>query len=329
MAHEPASPGACVGRRQYHGRALLLIITTYPSPNPTMNNPGRIAAVLAVAAVSVSPAMAQSLDAGRGPVPLTVPAGYDSTVPAPLIVVLHGYGGSGAGTDRAWGISALADEYGFLTIAPDGEREPQGRNSPYWNASDACCNFNGTDTDDSGYIRRIIDQIKSSYNVDASRVYVIGHSNGGFMSYRMAYEHSDAVAAIASLAGANHLEDRDPPPYPVHVLQIHGTDDTTIAYRGGEIGENRYPSAMGSVRRWAQYNGCDGARTSREMRDLDASLPGHETGVMKMNTGCRDGGSAELWTVSDGAHSLVYSETWGAQLVEWLLAHPKPGHLIQ
>jgi polyhydroxybutyrate depolymerase len=272
--------------------------------------------------------MAQTIDAGRGPIALTVPAGYDASVPTPLIVTLHGYSGSGEGHDRSWGISALADKYDYLTIAPDGEEEAGGRRNRYWNASSACCNFNETGIDDSGYIRRIIDQIKASYNVDDSRVYVIGHSNGGFMSYRMAYEHSDVVAAIASLAGANHLEQRDPPPYPVHVLQIHGTDDTTIAYRGGEIGENRYPSAMGSVSRWAQYNGCDMSRASREMRDLDASLPGHETGVMKMNTGCRDGGSAELWTISDGAHSPVYSDTYGEQIVEWLLAHPKPLHLL-
>ncbi len=284
---------------------------------------------LALAVVLAPPAIAQSIDAGRGPVPLTVPEGYDAGIPTPLIVSLHGYSSSGAGHDRAWGISALADEYNFLTIAPDGEQEPGGEGNRYWNASSACCNFFGTDTDDSGYIRGIIDRIKASYNVDAARVYVIGHSNGGFMSYRMAYEHSDVVAAIASLAGANHVEDRDAPPHPVHVLQIHGTDDATIDYRGGSIRDNRYPGAMGSVRRWAQYNGCDMSRASREMRDLDASLPGYETGVMKMNTGCKDGGSAELWTISDGSHVPVYSETYAAQIVEWLLAHPKPAHLVR
>jgi polyhydroxybutyrate depolymerase len=257
-----------------------------------------------------------------------VPAGYDANVPTPLIVSLHGYTGSGEGHDRRWGISALANTYGFLTIAPDGAEEEAGDRNRYWNASDACCNFYQSEIDDSGYIRRIIDQVKASHNVDDSRVYVIGHSNGGFMSYRIAYEHSGVVAAIVSLAGANHLEQRDPPPYPVHVLQIHGTDDATIPYRGGEISENRYPSAIGSVSRWAQYNRCDMSRVSREMRDLDASLPGHETGVMKMNTGCRDGGSAELWTISDGAHSPMYSDTWGEQIVEWLLAHPKPSHLL-
>jgi polyhydroxybutyrate depolymerase len=288
----------------------------------------RIATGLALASLVASPALAQTIDAGRGEVPLTVPEGYDPNIPTPLIVALHGYTGTGAGHDRSWGISALSDDYNFLAIAPDGELEPGGDQNRYWNASDACCNFFGTDTDDSGYVRRVIDQIKGAYNVDAGRVYVIGHSNGGFMSYRMAYDHSDAVAAIVSLAGANHAEMRDPPPYPVHVLQIHGTDDATIAYRGGEIQENRYPGAIGSVMRWARYNGCDMSRNSREMRDLDASLPGHETGVMKFNTGCKDGGSAELWTISDGSHGPIYSESWAAQLVEWLLAHPKPPHVL-
>ena len=293
-----------------------------------MNTIGRIVSVVALAGLATSPTHAQSIDGGRGPIPLTVPESYDPEVPTPLIVSLHGYTSSGERHDRSWGIGALADEYGFLLIAPDGDQEPDGNRSRYWNASDACCNFFGTETDDSGYIRALIDEIKARYSVDPARVYVIGHSNGGFMSYRVAYEHSDVVAAIVSLAGANHAEERDPPAHPVHVLQIHGTDDATIAYRGGEIRENRYPSAMGSVTRWARYNGCDMSRSSREMRDLDASLPGHETGVMKLNTGCRDGGSAELWTISDGAHVPVYSETWGAQIVEWLMAHPKPRHLI-
>lgn len=293
-----------------------------------MRTPQLIALALTLASLVASPVTAQSVDAGRGEIPLTVPERYDPAVPTPLIVTLHGYTGSGAGHDRSWGISEVADEYNVLTIAPDGEQEPGGDRNRYWNASDACCDFYGTDTDDSGYIRRLIDEVTAEYNVDPGRVYVIGHSNGGFMSYRMAYEHSDVVAAIVSLAGASHAEQRDPPPHPVHVLQVHGTDDATIAYRGGEIQDIRYPGAIGSVMRWARYNGCDMARSSREMRDLDASLPGHETGVMKFNTGCRDGGSAELWTISDGSHGPVYSESWAAQVVEWLLAHPKPPHVL-
>jgi len=234
-----------------------------------MNPIRRMAAALALAVASLSPAAAQTIDAGRGPVPLTVPAGYDAAVPTPLIVSLHGYSSSGAAHDRAWRIGALADDYGYLAISPDGEQEPGGDGNRFWNASDACCNFYGSQNDDSGYLLRIIEQIQAKYNVDPARIYVIGHSNGGFMAYRMAYDHSDVIAAIVSLAGETHLENRDPPPFPVHVLEIHGTDDRTIAYNGGEIQGNRYPSAMASVTRWARYDGCDIARSEREMRDLD------------------------------------------------------------
>lgn len=103
-----------------------------------------IAALLALTLAAAGPLVAQSVDAGRGAVPLTVPEGYDPDTPTPLIVLLHGYSGSGAGTDRSWGLSMLADRYGFLTIAPDGERESDGNRNRYWNASSACCNFNET-----------------------------------------------------------------------------------------------------------------------------------------------------------------------------------------
>lgn len=68
------------------------------------------------------------------------------------------------------------------------------------------------------------------------------------MSYRMAYDHSDTIAAIASLAGASHSNlDKPAPASPVHVLQIHGTKDTTIEYGSGEIGGTTYPDAKRGV----------------------------------------------------------------------------------
>jgi len=272
----------------------------------------------------LSGALGQSVDLGRGELPLTVPSGYDDSEAVPLIVLLHGYTSSGARQDAYMGFSDLADDYGFLMVAPDGTREPADDQNRFWNASDACCNFYAQGVDDSRYVMSVIDSVKSEYNVDPRRVYLIGHSNGGFMSYRIAYEHGDSIAAIASLAGANHFERREAPDNPVHILQIHGTADATIAYRGGDIRDNRYPGAMGSVRRWAEYNGCEGQGRAREIRDLDASLPGHETGVMKFEIGCMPGGSSELWTISAGAHSPVLSDSFAEQVVEWLLAHPKP-----
>ena len=91
-----------------------------------MQKLSRIGGLLPLPPLLGPPVSAQSIDAGRGEVPLTVPAGYDASMPTPLIVALHGYTGNGAAHDRSWGISALADKYNFLTIAPDGEREPEG-----------------------------------------------------------------------------------------------------------------------------------------------------------------------------------------------------------
>jgi len=265
---------------------------------------------------------AQSIDLGRGELPVTVPAGYESDTPAPLIVLLHGYTSSGAGQDAYMGFSGIADDYGFLLVAPDGDRESGGDQNRFWNASPACCNFFGSEVNDSAYILNIINAAKADYNVDPNRVYLVGHSNGGFMSYRAAYDHSETIAAIASLAGASHIDERSAPASPVHVLQIHGTDDGTIAYEGADIQGNAYPSAMATVEQWASYSNCSEGG-ERELRDLVSNLAGHETSVLVYNQGCKPGGSSELWTIAAGSHVPAFSDSFAEQVVEWLYAHPK------
>lgn len=268
-------------------------------------------------------ATAQSVDLGRGELPLTIPENYNPETPSPLIVLLHGYTSSGAQQDSYMGFSKLADKYGFLFIAPDGNKEPGGNESRFWNATPACCDFYSTAVDDSSYVLNIINTIKGDYNVDPNRVFLIGHSNGGFMSYRAAYEHSSTIAAIASLAGANHIDERAAPESPVHVLQIHGTADETIAYAGSEIQGNKYPSALETVTAWASYNGCSTEGSERELRDLEAQIEGHESTVLTFKSGCEVGGSAELWTIDNGSHVPPLSASFSEQVVEWLYAHPK------
>ena len=241
--------------------------------------------------------LAQAIDLGRGELPVTVPANYDAGTPAPLIVLLHGYTSSGASQDRYMGFSSIADKYGFLLVAPDGDKEAGGDENRFWNAD-------------------IIQTVKADFNVDPNRVYLVGHSNGGFMSYRAAYDHSETIAAIASLAGASHIDDRPAPANPVHVLQIHGTNDGTIAYNGDDIAGNAYPSAHDTVAQWAEYNGCEAQANERELRDLVANLEGHESSVEVFNQGCKTGGSSELWTISDGSHVPSFSDSFAAQVVE-------------
>ncbi len=175
---------------------------------------------------------------------------------APLVILLHGYTASGSLEELYLNITAESNKRGFLYAHPDGTTDSQG--NQFWNATDACCNFEGSKVDDSAYISTLIKDVQAAYNVDAKRIYLIGHSNGAFMSYRMACEHGDQIAAFASLAGAMYSDvTKCAAKEPVSLLEIHGTADDTIAYEGGTIVSATYPSAATSVADWVTFDKCN------------------------------------------------------------------------
>lgn len=215
-----------------------------------------------------------------------------------------------------------AEKRGFLYVAPDGTKDGVGNR--FWNASEACCDFGRTNVDDSAYLANLIADVKREWNVDAKRVYLAGFSNGGFMSYRMACENSDTIAAIASLAGSMRADGATcTPTEPISVVQIHGTADATIRYDGGQIGSNSYPSAKESVTRWQVANGC-GAQptTSAKKHDLDEALPGNDTDVVLYAT-CRNATAVALWTIADGAHTPALRPDFATAVLDFFEAHPK------
>jgi polyhydroxybutyrate depolymerase len=265
------------------------------------------------------------VNAGRGDIGVHVPAVYDPGEPAPLIVLLHGYTSSGMAIESWFRFAAQAETYGFLLMAPDGTRDILGNR--FWNATNACCNIFGSNVDDSTYLRTLIEEVKGALNVDERRVYLAGHSNGGFMSYRMACDHADTIAAIASLAGATFDNPAAcAPSEPVDVLQIHGTNDGVIAYGGGTLPQGSYPGAVETAETWATYNACAVIPdlTSAPI-DLVSNLPGAETTIAKYEMDCLAGGSAELWTIEGGVHSPSLTANFAPLVIEWLLDHPKPG----
>ena len=275
----------------------------------------------------VAPALESdtTIDFGRGPVPVHVPASYDPATPTPLIILLHGYTSSGPAVEAWMQLAPLVDEYGFLYVSPTGTSDSFGL--PFWNATDACCDLTGGNPDDSGYLRTIVDVMSTEYTVDPRRIHFAGHSNGGFMSYRMACDHADVVASVASFAGATFLDASDcTPSEPVHTLQIHGTLDDVIDYGGGCIPFGGcYPGAVQTTETWAAYGGCSPVgETLPEWLDLVANIPGDDTTVTRYDTDCDAGGSAELWTINGGPHSPTLSADFSRLMVEFLLAHPKP-----
>ena len=277
--------------------------------------------IFALAPFFFSSAFGQTIDQGRGPVQLTVPQNYSGKNPTPLIVLLHGFRSNGSKQDSYLGFSDIANDNGFLFIAPTGSVNPEGKT--FWNATPACCDFFGSNVDDVGYIKELIDAIKLEYNVDSNRVYLVGHSNGGFMSYQVAYNHPSIIAAVVSLAGASHDEVRPAPAGKVHTLQIHGTRDLSIRFSGGFTFGSAYPGAVETVTTWAGYNGCSLVAEEGQTLDLVANLTGNETTSEIYDDGCKSGGSAELWTIEAGGHIPLLSNSFAQQVVDWLFVHTK------
>jgi len=279
-------------------------------------------AVLLTLPLAVAHAGEISVDLGRGPVDVFIPSSYDPEVPAPLLLLLHGYSGTGSGQESYMRFGPVAEANGMIYAHPDGTTDLIGLQ--FWNGTDACCDLFGSGVDDSSYLLQLIEAIEANLNVDPDRIYLTGHSNGGFMSYRMACDHPDKIAAIASLAGATWIDDSDcGATEPVDILQIHGTDDETIFFDGNCDFFMCYPGAIDTVKTWAQTNGCQGpVDTSSPNLDLDLFLPGAETRVGRVDS-CFSGGSVELWAIRDGAHSPALSTNYAESVVEYLLAHPK------
>ena len=256
---------------------------------------------------------------GERPVNVNLPSGYSREVPAPLLIDLHGYSGDSTSQTSFTLLITAAEKRGVIYAAPDGLLDSQG--NQFWNASKACCNFNNNPVDDVAYIQSLIDEISSKVSIDSKRIYIFGHSNGHFMTYKFACSRPESVAAIAGLAGAM---DSDvitcAPNRAVNVLHIHGTSDATILYDGGSLFDNSYTSAAASVKRWAQIDKCLASPQIRAAFDLISSLDGAET-IPTMYSCPRT--TVELWSINGGAHSPDVDESSALKIVDWFLAHPK------
>ena len=267
---------------------------------------------------------------------LNVPAGYRPSLPTPLVVMLHGYGTDGASQESYYfKLAAMSEAKTFLYAYPNGTLGTISWSvgNRFWNATDACCDFFHLNPDDVVSFDAVVDDISSKYNVDAKRIFVVGHSNGGFMAHRLACDRSSRVAAIVSIAGAQWLDPANcRPDQLVSVVEMHGDQDVAggndpypIDYNGGSTFEGTYPSAHQTVSSWAQKNGCFGTLADTgQLLDLVPSLPGAETRIDAF-TNCPPGIDVQLWTIQGGGHMDPLDTTaFGEAMWQFMIAHAKP-----
>lgn len=254
---------------------------------------------------------------GSRPARVLLPDSYSTQTTWPLVVLLHGYGATGSIQDAYLGLSRRRSEFGFITIIPEGTANSQGQR--FWNATEACCDFGASGVDDVAYLTGLLDEAAERLAIDPERVYFLGHSNGGFMSYRMACELGSRIAALTSIAGSTF---RTPSsctnPGNTNVLQIHGTLDTVIEYEGGNLAGRPYPGAREVVDRWAARHQCDPSPAQGTSMNIVQTIDSEETRVLEWQ-GCTEGNSVMLWTLEQGSHTPAFTRDFMDKVLHFLL----------
>lgn len=239
------------------------------------------------------------------------PSDWDGASPLPLIVALHGYGNSGSQITRWTGLDAAQ---GTLVVLPEGLVDSRG--SRYWNATPDCCDFDDSGVDDVAYLLGLVDDVRADWPVDPDRIALIGHSNGGFMSYTLACEAEHPFASLVSIAGTGAWDEGlCDAGRPVSVLQVHGTRDRAQAIGGDPTG----PSAQEMLRRWGQRGGCGLSLQSTGTRDYTALQPGEETVVQALD--CPEGLDVGLWQMVGANHGPRFNAGFQDDVLAWMLGH--------
>lgn len=204
-----------------------------------------------------------------------VPSAYDGKTLLPLVVVIHGAFDTAKGIEKFSGFSRLADEENFIVLYPEGIGI--FGYLQHWNAGHCCGKAADDQIDDVGYLASAIDDVSGHLSVDRQRIYMVGFSNGGMMTYRFAAEHADMLAAAAPIAASiggrpntDALQWRIPrPEAPLPILVVHGMDDDDIRFEGGRSihrkGQRSFYSVAASVQFWIEANECVGLPTDSQM----------------------------------------------------------------
>lgn len=216
---------------------------------------------------------------------------------APLVVVLHGYGGSN--DPAAFGMNPTADRHGFAVCYPLGERD--GRGTSCWNVGYP---FQADmPIDDIQFLDDLIGHLHRRYGLSRRNVFCTGMSNGGDMCYLLASRRPELFAALGPVAGFMSVEilRRDDSPHPVPLFEIHGTEDRTTRWEGdleNRDGWGAYLPVPKAVGYWAAKNKC--------LRLQTDTLPAADNGRQVIAHRYTDGtGGSEVWLYETvgGTHS--------------------------
>jgi len=260
--------------------------------------------------------------ADAGPLPDTIGGDRPARVIVPAsskglkaaLFLLAGYSYSAADMDAWLGLTRLAEADDVVFVLPDGIENSDG--DRFWNATETCCDYEGSGVDDRGYLASLRAELLRKFPVDPRRTFLVGHSNGGILAYRLACDDPGSWSAVAVLAGSLRPDPDDcKPARPVDVLHVHGSFDRLMPYAGDDSG----PGAVAVLARWAELNRCESEPTIDPVRrEYVDNTQEDETEVHRF--ACAEPARVEHWKVVRSGHEPKFRPRFTEELVRWLLA---------
>jgi polyhydroxybutyrate depolymerase len=305
---------ACGGRSGHSG----------PAPGDTADTSPEAAASGAVRGVDpvgeVVEGELTTVDGRTRSYHLYVPASLQADEPVPLLIGLHGGGGWGTQFEGNSRLDRLAEANRFLIVYPDGVGVGVLGSDDLlrtWNAGTCCGRAEKDDVDDVAFISALIDQVEQDHHVDASRVYAAGHSNGAMLSYRLACELSDKIAAVGIVSGALEI-DSCTPDRPVSVIQINGTADENVPIDGGRgsrtMSGGSHPPPRDGADTMAVADGCPD----------DPGVAQHDDLTVTTWSGCGEGTEIRFVVIAGSPHAWPGSQ--GRPLSGITVGEPYPNY---
>ena len=197
---------------------------------------------------------------------LHAPTGHEPGRPRPLVIMIHGGGGTAKTAATSARLSEKADQVGFFVAYPQAlPRDPRRpvtflRNPAFWNVGSGFGHAERLGVDDVGYVGAVLDDVLARNPIDRKRVYVAGFSNGAALALRVAVDLSERIAAVTAIAG--HLWRKDVGPRrPVSLLYMIGEQDPIVPPAGGIVHspwgkDHQLPPVRDTIELWSLWLGC-------------------------------------------------------------------------
>jgi polyhydroxybutyrate depolymerase len=290
------------GRKQWIRAAVQTIATTTTSTPTTVP----VNTAFTDVASQTEPTFRTLTVTGKDPRTyyLNVPANYSKETPLPLLLAFNSRTTNAKELIRSTWISEFINDMGFVLATINGSVHEYSS----WNAGTCCTPATDFKEDDVELSSLIIDSISSTYSIDPNRIWALGHSNGGMMSYRLACDLSDKISGVAIVGGAL-MDDSCTPTKPVSLIHIHGDNDETIPFTGG--GKFDVPDIQTSVIKPNSKFSCDTAPN-----EIAAQVR-----VNQIVWNCEHGAQTKLMNYLDNGHEwhLAYTK----EILRFLFAHPR------